>query len=523
MRSDGPAMAAPEDPLRKRKAGVVGPAPESPPGPGRDPAGCPARLRAGTFWLTRIMLLKALAFVYFVAFLVAFHQNKQLIGDTGLLPCRVYLRSVQQHFRGQVSWETVSYAPTVLWLLDWSHMDFNLDALALLGLGISSFILVSGCANMVLMAALWVLYMSLVNVGQIWYSFGWESQLLETGFLGIFLCPLWTLSPLPRGTPTSRIVLWGYRWLIFRIMLGAASHEVRHSRRSIRRWLTFLSVSSAGPDQDPGGPVLAGPHLHGLPLRGERRGCAAMWGHRCRLGLFPCESPRGCLAAWCQLIHICPACLSLPVFLTWGPAFLLGLGRHLSSRMSSSFPSPGQRAAVSSLLGSHLGSWRGPAGRRAPCRHFSPACVLNPPGAGARRPTLHPDNCLSRPVNQHQGALPLACLIHLPVSATSGSRVEVWGLSPAEIPGGTKQGPKVSWAGDPTHPWPLGSQPTGAWLSRLGVSRTGGRWGGRGTNRRAFRSASALSLRSLLAASQALSAPGERRRSPGGWGTSAGL
>ncbi|KAJ8786514.1 hypothetical protein J1605_006003 [Eschrichtius robustus] len=50
---------------------------------------------------------------------------------------------------------------------------------------------------------------------------GWESQLLETGFLGIFLCPLWTLSPLPRGTPTSRIVLWGYRWLIFRIMLGA--------------------------------------------------------------------------------------------------------------------------------------------------------------------------------------------------------------------------------------------------------------------------------------------------------------
>ena len=47
-------------------------------------------------------------------------------------------------------------------------MDANLDALALLGLGISSFILVSGCANMVLMAALWVLYMSLVNVGQIW-------------------------------------------------------------------------------------------------------------------------------------------------------------------------------------------------------------------------------------------------------------------------------------------------------------------------------------------------------------------
>ncbi|XP_072610303.1 lipase maturation factor 1 isoform X2 [Vulpes vulpes] len=59
---------------------------------------------------------------------------------------------------------------------------------------------------------------------------GWESQLLETGFLGIFLCPLWTLSRLPRGTPPSRIVLWGFRWLIFRIMLGAGLIKIRGDR-----------------------------------------------------------------------------------------------------------------------------------------------------------------------------------------------------------------------------------------------------------------------------------------------------
>lgn len=108
-----------------------------------------------------------LLFLPVVAFLVAFQQNKQLIGDRGLLPCRAYLRRVQQHFRGR-AWDAVSSTPTVLWLLDWTHMDSNLDALALLGLGISSFVLVSGCANMALMAALWLLYMSLVNVGQIW-------------------------------------------------------------------------------------------------------------------------------------------------------------------------------------------------------------------------------------------------------------------------------------------------------------------------------------------------------------------
>ncbi|XP_054848810.1 lipase maturation factor 1 isoform X2 [Eublepharis macularius] len=59
---------------------------------------------------------------------------------------------------------------------------------------------------------------------------GWESQLLETGFLGIFLCPFWTLSQLPKHTPPSHIVIWCYRWLIFRIMLGAGLIKIRGDR-----------------------------------------------------------------------------------------------------------------------------------------------------------------------------------------------------------------------------------------------------------------------------------------------------
>ena len=34
---------------------------------------------------------------------------------------------------------------------------------------------------------LWVIYLSFVNVGQIFYAFGWESMLLEAGFFAIFL------------------------------------------------------------------------------------------------------------------------------------------------------------------------------------------------------------------------------------------------------------------------------------------------------------------------------------------------
>ena len=34
---------------------------------------------------------------------------------------------------------------------------------------------------------LWIIYLSLLNVGQTFYGFGWETMLAETGFLAIFL------------------------------------------------------------------------------------------------------------------------------------------------------------------------------------------------------------------------------------------------------------------------------------------------------------------------------------------------
>jgi hypothetical protein len=76
------------------------------------------------------------------------------------------------------------------------------------------------------MAALWALYMSFVHVGQDWYGYGWEIQLLETGFLAIFLCPLASVRPFPRRRPAP-IVIWLFRWLIFRIMVGAGLIKIR--------------------------------------------------------------------------------------------------------------------------------------------------------------------------------------------------------------------------------------------------------------------------------------------------------
>ncbi len=80
---------------------------------------------------------------------------------------------------------------------------------------------------MPILFSLWALYFSIVNVGQTWYSFGWESQLLESGILAMFMVPVFSLSKFPRHTPTPLVCVWGFRWLLFRIMIGAGMIKIR--------------------------------------------------------------------------------------------------------------------------------------------------------------------------------------------------------------------------------------------------------------------------------------------------------
>src|SRR4051794_8585849 len=72
---------------------------------------------------------------------------------------------------------------------------------------------------MLIWLTLWVLYLSIVNIGQVFYGFGWESLLLEAGFLAIFLGPASIAPPI--------VIIWLIRWLLFRVEFGAGLIKLR--------------------------------------------------------------------------------------------------------------------------------------------------------------------------------------------------------------------------------------------------------------------------------------------------------
>lgn len=168
-------------------------------------------LAAADYWLGRLILERGVAAVYLIAFVAAARQFRPLIGEHGLLPVPRFVAG--QSFRR---------APSIFHL---HYSDRFFGAVSWLGAAVSAAI-VAGVAELVPLWAvmvswlmLWLLYLSIVNVGQTWYSFGWESLLLETGFLAIFLGNDRTAPPM--------LVMWLFRWLLFRVEFGAGLIKLR--------------------------------------------------------------------------------------------------------------------------------------------------------------------------------------------------------------------------------------------------------------------------------------------------------
>ncbi|OBI96751.1 lipase maturation factor family protein [Mycobacterium asiaticum] len=169
---------------------------------------------APEYWLGRIVLERGVALIYLIAFVAAARQFRPLIGERGMLPVPGFL--ARRSF-----WRS----PSIFHL---HYSDRMFAGVSWFGAALSAAV-AAGAADvaplwvaMLMWLSLWVLYLSIVNVGQTWYGFGWESLLLETGFLMVFLGNARVAPPV--------LTLWLVRWLLFRVEFGAGLIKMRGDR-----------------------------------------------------------------------------------------------------------------------------------------------------------------------------------------------------------------------------------------------------------------------------------------------------
>jgi hypothetical protein len=171
-------------------------------------------LSAPDYSISRLLVERGMAGIYLIAFINVALQFRPLLGERGLLPVPDLLRFAP--FRRSPSLFHWHYSDRALTVVAWTGI--LLAAALLVGLPQAAPLPVT----MLAWAILWVLYLSVVNIGQTFYAFGWESLLLEAGFLAIFLGNAETAAP--------ALVLILFRWLAFRVEFGAGLIKMRGDR-----------------------------------------------------------------------------------------------------------------------------------------------------------------------------------------------------------------------------------------------------------------------------------------------------
>ena len=150
-----------------------------------------------TYAVAEWLFLRALAVIYLIAFVSFGVQVTGLIGSNGILPIGNYLQAVSRALGASGFWNV----PAIFWL---NHSDAFLKIVCWAGAAIS-IVLFLGFLERAALICLFLLDLSLCSAGQDFMSFQWDMLLLEAGFLAIFL-------------GRSELVVWLFRWLLFRLL-----------------------------------------------------------------------------------------------------------------------------------------------------------------------------------------------------------------------------------------------------------------------------------------------------------------
>lgn len=184
------------------------------------------------------MFLWFMSVIYMFAFVSLYLQIPGLYGNEGLLPARWQLR-----YSGKPLWDQLLSSPTLLWLGPRLGLDTHtaMELLCLVGAVLSlAATLVESLRDSLVFFFLWLLYLSMYQVGQVFLYFQWDSLLLETGFLCVLVAPLTLLRGSRASLQHDTVTFWLVRWLLFRLMF--ASGVVKLTSRCPTWWgLTALT------------------------------------------------------------------------------------------------------------------------------------------------------------------------------------------------------------------------------------------------------------------------------------------
>ncbi|VUZ97104.1 rhoptry protein ROP14, putative [Plasmodium vivax] len=179
-----------------------------------------------TFWVSQLMCTRIILLCCFFSFVVAWRQNVALIGEDGLTPAKEHVEQVVQELRGEGVWAKFRSFHSLFWFLPAS--DLVLTALPVAGMLLSLAALLLNRINLLTVVPIYLALQSIYSVGNIWYGYAFELELLELVFLTLLLVPLCG-NHLKSRYSTTPFVRYVWRFFIFKVLLGSSLIRFRNS------------------------------------------------------------------------------------------------------------------------------------------------------------------------------------------------------------------------------------------------------------------------------------------------------
>jgi predicted DCC family thiol-disulfide oxidoreductase YuxK len=148
--------------------------------------------------LVSYLFLRLFGLIYLSAFVSFAVQAPGLIGSHGILPVAAWVDAIS----GRFGPERFFLAPTLFWI---NSSDAAIQAVCWTGAALSLLLLFNLMPRLIL-ALLYVLYLTVFYGGQTFMSYQWDTFLLETGLIALFM------------SFSTRSGIWLMRWLLFRFM-----------------------------------------------------------------------------------------------------------------------------------------------------------------------------------------------------------------------------------------------------------------------------------------------------------------
>lgn len=156
--------------------------------------------------------IRSLGIVHLFNFGSLVWQVQRCLGSDGLLPVQEYVRQLWSASAALTSIDRLAACPSIFL---WFPGDAYLNGGAWIGVALA-ILTIAGFYSRVCLVLMFVLYTSYIEVGQVLYSFQWDSLILETTFLAILLPSSgkffrkWS-----RGS--DALTTWLFLWLLFRL------------------------------------------------------------------------------------------------------------------------------------------------------------------------------------------------------------------------------------------------------------------------------------------------------------------